>query len=85
MAILGPKLIDLNSGTLIKGCDKSTIHNDVYEFVVIRIPKDLTKEHCEIHIHNDVYECCENIGTCTTNVYVLENGQTLDRPEHCVG
>jgi hypothetical protein len=44
----------------------------------------LTKEHCEIHIHNDVYEYCENIGTCTTNVYVLENEQTLDRPEHCV-
>jgi hypothetical protein len=37
----------------------------------------LTKEHCEIHIHNDVDECCENIGTCTTNVYALENKQTL--------
>ncbi len=44
----------------------------------------LTEKHREISIPNDVYECCENIGTCTTNVYVLENGQTLDRPEHCV-
>jgi hypothetical protein len=43
MAILGPKLIDLNSGTLIEGCDNSTIHNDVCEFVVIRIPKDVDK------------------------------------------
>ncbi len=55
-----------------EGCDNSGIRNVVYE-------------GCDNStIHNDVYECCENIGTCTTNVYVLENGQTHDRPEHCV-
>ncbi len=67
-----------------EGCDNSTIHNDVYEFVVVRIPKDVDKGTLKFLSIMMFMNVVKILGLVLPMFNVLENGQTLDRPEHCV-